>query len=170
MRGRFFIQILRFALFVAAQVLVFNHINLGGYVNPYVYIIFVLMLPLDIPGWLALVSSFLMGLSIDMFTHTPGLHASAALLAAFIRPYIIRLIATNKEIEPGLRPTLYDMGRRWYILFSFIMILIHHIYLFFLEAFTFTDFFSTLSQAVLSGLTTLVLAYISQFLFYFRRS
>ena len=71
MRGRFFIQIIRFALFVAAQVLVFNHINLGGFVNPYVYIIFVLMLPLDIPCWLALLSSFMMGLSVDIFTHTP---------------------------------------------------------------------------------------------------
>jgi rod shape-determining protein MreD len=169
MRGRFFIQIIRFALFVAAQVLVFNHINLGGFVNPYVYIIFVLMLPLDIPGWLALLSSFMMGLSVDIFTHTPGLHASAATLTVFLRPYIIRLIDTNKEIEPGLRPTLFDMGARWYFFYSVSMILIHHIYLYFLERMSFAHFIDTFTQALLSAATTIMLAYLSQYLFYFRR-
>ncbi len=169
MRNRFLIQIFQFALFVAAQVLIFNHINLGGFVNPYVYIIFVLMLPLDIPGWASLIISFLMGLSVDIFTHTPGLHASGALVAVFVRPYIIGLISTNKDLEPGLRPTLFDMGRRWYILYSTIMVMIHHIYLFFLEALSFSHFFKTLSQALLSAATTILLAYIAQFLFYFKR-
>jgi len=160
---------MRFALFVAAQVLVFNHINLGGFVNAWVYVIFILMLPFDTPGWLRLMSSFLMGLSVDIFAQTPGLHATAATLAAFIRPAIMRSIASNKEIEPGLRPTLFDMGARWYFLYAFIMIMIHHIFLFYFEILSFHHFFDTLLQACLSGLLTLGLSYLSQYLFYYKK-
>jgi len=169
MRSTLFKNIIRFVLLVILQVLVLNNINLGGYVNPFLYIFFVLMLPFETPGWLLLFSSFFLGLSIDVFTHTPGLHASASVLIAFLRPIIIRAISTNKEFEAGMRPSLFDMGIRWYLLYSIILITIHHIYLFFMEAFSFTNFFATLSQAIMSAAITIGLAYLSQFVFYSRK-
>ncbi|PIE87887.1 MAG: rod shape-determining protein MreD [Bacteroidetes bacterium] len=170
MSKRILTHVLQSILFIAAQVLIFNHINLGGYVNPYIYIIFILMLPLELPGWLVLINGFLLGLTIDIFTHVPGLHASATVFTAFIRPFIINRITTNKEIEPGIRPSLLNMGQRWFLLYAILMITSHHIILFFLEVLSFKQFFNTLSQALLSSLTTLVLAYISQYLFYSKRS
>ncbi|NCD41973.1 MAG: rod shape-determining protein MreD [Bacteroidia bacterium] len=163
------IQLLRFVLFVAAQVLVFNRVNLGGSINPYIYILFLLMLPFDSPGWLQLIIAFLLGLSIDLFTHTPGLHTSAAVLVAFARPFIVRMISTSREIEPGMRPTLFIMGTRWYFLYSLMLIVLHHVYLFLLESMTFDRFFITLTQALTSAAITFFLAFLSQYLFYYKK-
>jgi len=78
-----------FILLIMAQVLVFNNIQFSGYVNPYVYIMFILLLPVDIPAWLLLLLSFATGLIIDFFSGTPGMHTSATLTAGFVRPYVL---------------------------------------------------------------------------------
>lgn len=89
-------QIIRFVVLVLFQVLVVNHIRLGGYVHPYIYLIFVMLLPFNTPKWQILVLGFTLGLTIDLFTGTPGLHAGATTLMAFCRPSIIRLISGNQ--------------------------------------------------------------------------
>ena len=72
--NRTLMHILRFVLLVLAQVLVINHIRLGGYVHPYIYLIFVMLLPINMPGWQLLFSGFGIGLVIDLFMGTPGMH------------------------------------------------------------------------------------------------
>lgn len=75
--------IIRFFFYVLLQVLVLNHIRFGGYANPYLYVLFILMLPYEMPGWLLLVISFIMGYTIDLFSATPGIHAVPQCLWAF---------------------------------------------------------------------------------------
>ena len=97
MNSILFKNILRFVLLVLIQVFVLNNIRINGYINPHLYVLFILLLPFETPGWLLLVSSFSIGLSIDLFAHTPGLNAAASTFIAFIRPGFIRILSGTKS-------------------------------------------------------------------------
>ena len=90
------INVLRFFALILLQVLVLNNIQFSGYINPNVYVLFILMLPVQTPGWIVLISSFLLGISIDMFSDSLGLHATASVLIAFIRPNIINILSAKE--------------------------------------------------------------------------
>ncbi|MBE0647155.1 MAG: rod shape-determining protein MreD [Bacteroidales bacterium] len=158
-------NIIRFLFLVLFQVLILNQINLGGYTNPYLYVYFILLLPFATPRWMLLLLAFLLGLSIDIFTNTYGLNAAASVLMAFCRPYVIRAISREPEEELGIQPSLRVQGFTWFILYSFILVLIHHTALFYLEIFRFTEFFQTLLRVITSTAFTLVLVFISELLF-----
>lgn len=158
-------NIARFIILVLIQVFVLNNIRIGGYINPYLYVLFILLLPFEIPGWLLLLSSFLLGFSIDFFVHTPGLHTAASVFTAFCRPGLIRIISRNKTIEPGSSPQLRDMGFNWFFVYSLVLIFLHHSLLFFLEVFRLSEFFDTLIRIGLSTIATLVLVFVVEYLF-----
>ena len=84
-------NIFRFILLVLFQVLVLNNIQFLGYINPYLYILFILSLPVQMPRWFLLVLAFILGLSIDIFSNTLGMHAFATVFVAFFREGIIKL-------------------------------------------------------------------------------
>jgi rod shape-determining protein MreD len=141
-----------FILLLLLQVLLFNNIQFSGYVNPYVYIMFILLLPFEIPAWLLLIISFFTGLIIDLFSGTPGMHTSATVLAGFVRPFILRIISPRDGYEPGADPSMLIYGFRWFLIYTSIIVIIHHTALFYLEVFRFTDFFRTLLRVLLSSL------------------
>lgn len=149
-------RILRYSLIfiflVLLQVLLFNNIRFSGYVNPYIYIMFILLLPIEIPAWLLLIISFFTGLIIDLFSGSPGMHTSATVLAGFIRPYVLRIISPRDGYEPGSDPSMVIYGFRWFLIYTLIIVLFHHTALFYLEVFRFTDFFRTLLRVLLSTL------------------
>lgn len=149
---------------VLVQVLFMDAIQFSGLVNPYFYVIFILLLPLYVPRYLQLLLGFMLGISIDVFSNTPGIHASATVFLAFLRPYII---STNvDEQDRGKIPSVMNMGTGWFMKYSAVLILLHHIFLFYIEMFTFSDFFNTLLRSVLSALFTFVLIVVSQFLIF----
>ncbi|HUS86441.1 MAG TPA: hypothetical protein VMW76_04295 [Bacteroidales bacterium] len=129
-----------------------DNIQFSGYVNPYIYILFIILLPFEIPAWLLLILSFLSGLIVDLFTGIPGLHASATLFAGFVRPYILAVIAPREGYEQGESPGLKRYGFRWFLLYIAVIILVHHIALFYLEVFSITYFFRTLARVLLSSI------------------
>lgn len=141
-----------FILLILLQVLLFNNIQFSGYVNPYVYIMFILLLPIEIPAWLLLIISFFTGLIIDLFAGTPGMHTSATVLAGFVRPFILRIISPRDGYEPGADPSILIYGFKWFLIYTSIIVIIHHTALFYLEVFRFTDFFRTLLRVLLSSL------------------
>jgi rod shape-determining protein MreD len=149
-------RILRFSLIfillLLLQVLLFNNIRFSGYVNPYIYIMFILLLPVEIPAWLLLIISFFTGLIIDFFSGSPGMHTSATVLAGFIRPYVLQIISPRDGYEPGFDPSMITYGFRWFLIYTLIIVLFHHTALFYLEVFRFTDFFRTLLRVLLSTL------------------
>ncbi len=131
------LQVVRFAVLVLFQVLVINHIRLGGYVHPYIYLAFIMLLPFSIPKWQLLVLGFALGLTVDLFTGTLGLHAGATTLMAFCRPSIIKLISGNQKFENIQEPNLTQLGGLWFFRYALLMVLTHHLSLFFLESFSF---------------------------------
>jgi rod shape-determining protein MreD len=163
----FYIRIIfRFILLVIIQVLVLDNINFGGYINPYLYVLFILMLPYETPGWLLLFSSFALGYSVDIFTNTPGMHAAATVFMAFCRPAILKLFKQKQDYEPGTYPSLHFMGFQVFFLYALMMVLIHHTALFFLEIFRLNEIILTLMRAGFSSIFTLLLIIIVQYLFY----
>jgi rod shape-determining protein MreD len=149
-------NIIRFVLLVLFQVLVLNNIEFLGYVNPFLYILFILSLPAHTPRWLTLLLAFVLGLTIDAFSNTMGMHAFATVLAAFLRGGIINLFIS---IEEGNNPTpsFHSFGLSAYLKYIFVMILIHHATLFILEAFSFLNFWILSTKIILSSLITILL-------------
>lgn len=145
-----------FILLLAFQILVLNNIQFSGYINPYVYIMFILVLPVEIPSWLLLILSFATGAVVDVFSGSPGMHSSATLFAGLVRPGILRVVSTREGYESGSSPSISGYGLRWFLIYSSIIILIHHTVLFYIEVFRFTDFFRTMLRVVLSSVFSLI--------------
>lgn len=87
--------IFRFILLVLVQVLLFNKIRFAGFINPFVYPLFILLLPVRIPKTLLLLLSFITGLTIDIFSDTMGMHAAATVFLGYLRPAILKLLYTR---------------------------------------------------------------------------
>jgi len=158
-------NILRFFLLIIFQVLILNNVQLGAFFNPYLYVFFILMLPLETPGWLLLVLSFIMGLCIDMFSNTVGMHIAACTIMAFCRPYLLKMISPREGFERGSKISIRKFGINWFITYAGILILLHHTVLFYLEIFRFSAFFSTLLRVILSSAFTLCLVIVTEYLF-----
>jgi len=161
-----YINIFRFIFLILFQVIVLNYIQLGGNINPFLYILFIIMLPFETPKWLLLISSFLLGLFVDMFSNTIGVHAAACVFVAYCRPAVLRVVSSKKEYEPGIYPVIRDLGFSWFFSYSLILVSIHHILLFFLEVFSFKEFFSTLFRSFASIIFSMILIIITQYIIY----
>jgi len=161
----------RFVLLVLLQGLILNEVNLWqGIAIPYLYILFILMLPLETPRWLELLIGLVLGLTIDMFTNTLGMHASACVVLAYVRPLYLKGIAPRDGYEFGQRPGIQDLGLSWFIKYAGVLILVHHFWLFFVEVYSLKGFFNTLLRVFASSILTLILAIISQYLIMTKRS
>lgn len=162
----FIINCSRFLFLILFQVLILNNINLGGYINPFFYIYFILLLPFSTSRWVLLTSAFLLGLGIDVFANTPGLNAAACVGMAFARPFVINIISTSSESLIGINPTVKNQGIKWFFYYATILILIHHLILFYLEIFRFNEFFQTLFRTLISSAFTLLFVLVSEYLFF----
>ena len=159
------LPIIRFVALVLFQVLVVNHIRLGGYVHPYIYMIFILLLPINIPNWQLLRLGFGLGLSIDLFTGTPGLHAGATTLMAFCRPAILRFVSGHQKLENVVEPNLGQQGGAWFLRYTLCMVLVHHFALFFLESFSFHLILQVLLRIAISVPVSVFMIMIILYLF-----
>jgi len=155
-----------FIVAVLLQVLVFNHILIFRMITPFFYIIFLLLLPYDTPRAMLIFLGFILGLSIDAFTNTLGVHSAVCVLIGFVRPGILNKISTRETRESVSAPRISTMSLNWFIGYTAIFVTIHHLLLFMLEAFTFQGFIFTLARAVFSGILSIVLIVISQFLIF----
>lgn len=155
-----------FILLILFQVLLFNNINFSGYVNPYVYILFILLLPVELPAWLVLILSFITGLVVDFFSTSLGMHTASTVMAGFIRPYVLQVISPRDGYETGSEPSMFTYGARWFFIYTTIMVLAHHLVLFYVEVFRLTGFFRTLLRVLLSSLFSIAFIMLIE---YFRK-
>ena len=158
--------VIMYVVLVLIQVLNLNNIQFSGLINPYIYILFILLLPFTIPGYLLLGLSFLIGLSVDIFSNTPGLHAGASVLLGFVRPGLARLITSREIIEKGNMPGMRQIGFASFLKYVTMAVLIHHLFLFYAESFSFGGFFETLLRTILSSIFSIVIIISSQFIIF----
>ena len=157
---------LRFLLLVLLQVLIVKNIPLGSYFLPFPYVLFLLMLPFETLPTLILLFSFIIGIVIDVFYDSQGIHASACVALGFARYYSLKLLSPREGYETSMKPTVQLMGNSWFTYYTIPLLLIHHLVLFFLEEFNFQSTGYTLLKALGSTLITFVFVYVFQFLFY----
>ncbi|MCL2413229.1 MAG: rod shape-determining protein MreD [Bacteroidales bacterium] len=158
-------NILRFVFLLFLQVLVINHIQVSSMVTPMIYVLAILLLPFNTPKWLVLISAFVLGFFVDVFSGTMGLNMSATLLMAFARPTVLRLISFGRDYNDEDAPNIKNLGIDWFISYALILILIHHSAIFFLEIFRFTELGTTLLRIGYSSLATLLLVILTQLFF-----
>lgn len=165
MIGTVLLNLVRFVLLLLLQVVVLDHLDVAnGYMVPYIYVLFLLMLPFELPEWSTLLIGWATGMVMDLFSSTPGMHMSACTVMMFGRIHLLRLLAPREGYEYGMRPTVPRMGLTWFITYAGTLVLVHHLWLFTVEVFRFDRFLSTLLRAVLSGVFTLALVLLVQFL------
>jgi rod shape-determining protein MreD len=161
-------NIIRMILLVLFQVFILNNLQFSGFVNPYLYVLFVLLLPFETPGWMLLSLAFIIGISIDVFAQTPGLHASATVLMAFLRPVVLDYFAPRDGYIPGTYPRVFYYGLGWFLQYAAILVFAHHFFLFYMEVFRLSDFLVTFRRVAFSSAFTLFLVVLSQFFIYRR--
>lgn len=155
----------RLILLVLAQVVVLNNIQFSGYINPFLYIMFIMMLPVRIPKNMVMLAAFFIGLIVDAFSNTMGMHAAACVLMAYARPSVLKLMAPRDGYDSEATITARELGFSWFITYAAILTVIHHLLLFYIEVFRFSEFFTTLLRVLLSSVATLIVVMLSQYLF-----
>ena len=163
MNSTLLVNIARFILLLAAQVVIFNNFNIMGFINPFPYILFLILYPVDGNKAGLMAAGFTLGLIMDMFANSGGVHAASCLVLAYARPaifkfsfglsYEYRTIRINDVLTPER--------------FSFILIsvVIHHFTLFVLEVFRLSNLWDILLRTILSTVFTIILCIVLIYLF-----
>ncbi len=150
---------------ILIQVLILNQVEFSGFVNPYIYVLFVLLLPLSSPKYIVLLLAFLLGITVDVFSNSLGIHSFATVFVAYLRPVVVRLIS-NREEDRNDYPGLMQNNWRWFLYYVSIMVVIHHGVLFYLEVFTFSNFLETFYRVILSSIFSIFVIILSQFIIF----
>jgi rod shape-determining protein MreD len=156
------INFLRFILLVTLQIFVFSKVDLFGFINPYPYILFLLLFPVWGNKNILLISSFLLGFCVDLFSNSGGVHAMASLFLAYIRPSLLNIIFGSSFENQTLNLT-HKFTSSVFFYISFV-VLIHHLIIFTIEIFSFTYFTEIISRTLFSGIFTMLIC-IMTFLF-----
>jgi len=160
-------NIFRLSIFILVQVYVLNKIpHLHRFITPYLYYLFILWLPFSISRLGLLFVGFITGLILDYFMVTPGLHAAACVLIAYIRPYVINIL-TPKDIT-GFNyrePSAIAMGWTPFAVYVFILTLLHHGYMIFLQWLNFGSFLDFIIQVVATTGISMLLIFTVELLF-----
>jgi len=137
---------------VLLQVLILNNVHIAGYATPFLYIYFILRLESDTSRNKAMIWAFALGLCVDIFSNTPGMNAAATVMLAFVRPIFLRLFTPrdNQEITPSLK----NLGFASYIKYLLIAVFTHHMVLFTIAFFSFSDIQTLLIRIVSSTVLT----------------
>ena len=117
-------------LYVLLQILVLNEILFSSYINPFLYIILIISLPLRTPKWFLLIYAFLLGFLIDLLSANLGFHSTATVLVAFIKPLISRITIPYNILAESDEITLRKIGTKAFFTFSLFIIITHNSCLF----------------------------------------
>ncbi len=163
----FFRNIIRFCLFILIQVYVLNKVpHLHRYIVPYLYFLFILWLPFSISRQWLLLIGFVTGLTLDYFSMTPGLHAAACTLVAYVRPFIIGVLTPKDNAEFNYRePSPKAMQWTPYAVYVLVLTVLHHGYLLLLELLDVGNFLDFMIKMLSTTGISLLLIFATELLF-----
>ncbi len=164
-----FINILRWLVLLFVQIFLLRNLNYYNLSTPFIYILFILVLPFKTPNLLLFILAFFTGLTLDAFYDTLGVHTSACAALALVRILFIS-VSVNRDAFDEPEPSLGNMGFKWFMLYAIVCILIHHLVVFFLEAFKFSEVLYTLGRTLVSSIFTLFLILIVEFTFHNKKA
>lgn len=152
----------RFVLLMLLQVLVFNNVYLGGYINPCIYLLFIAMLPTSTGRIPTMLISFFTGLCIDVSTNMLGFHTFACTVVGFMRGVWLDKIIIRDNDEDIETPSLFSGSYQQFSLYLFLLLLVFNLVYHTLLVFSFREFFYILFSALLSSIVTWILAVLYQ--------
>jgi rod shape-determining protein MreD len=158
------INLLRFFLLLLAQLLIFSNVNFSSFINPYIFPLFILLLPFETPRWLLMLLGFFAGLALDVFLGSTGMHAAAGVLIGYLRPFLISII-TPKGTEFEISPNVYAQGLTWFVVYLGVATTIYLSFYFLMEEATFLNFFFLLIKIILSVIMSVTFMLIFLYLF-----
>lgn len=159
----------RYLLILMVQVLVLNNITLPGIFNPYIYVYFIMTLPLFISHSTLILVSFLCGLGVDVFSNSMGIHAFTCTFIGFIRPYIITLLKPSGGYNPEDKISLHHLGFRWFLLYTLFTLFIMHFVLFLVETLSTHQLGLIINKALSSSLLATAIIILIEYFFYNRK-
>lgn len=154
MNSALLVNIFRFIILLAIQIVIFNNMNFLGYISPFPYILYIILYPVNSNRAGLIFSSFLLGLIMDMFCNSGGIHATACVILAYYRPYIFKFSFglsyeyQTIKLNDSLTPERFS--------FILVSVLLHHIVLFILEAFQFKFIWDILLRTLFSSIFTII--------------
>lgn len=162
-------HISRFILIVILQVLILNKVEFGFGIQVMIYPLFIMLLPIEMGVFPLMFIAFGMGMLIDAPTDSYGLHTSALVLFAYLRPMILKLFAPREGYEVYAEASMFGMGMSWFIRTFGILLAIHHLWYFILEQFKFNEVFYILQKTILSLIVSFLVCLLYQYLFLRKR-
>jgi rod shape-determining protein MreD len=159
---------IRFFLFIIVQVYFLFQVNpLHQFIVPYLYFLYLLWLPFNMPRMSLTIVGFVFGLTLDYFTKTPGLHAAPCILIAYLRPFVINILIRREASEQNYRsPSVTSMGFAPYAIYVIILTIIHNGYLVFLEWLHFGSFLYFIGKVLATTGVSLLLIFVTELLFF----
>ena len=153
----------RFIVLVFVQVLICNHINFLGYINPYIYILFIILFPVKNNRLLFVFLGFVLGLTVDMFLDTGGIHAAASVGIAYARPLLLKSSFGTVYEYQNIKFDLVDFGSK--LTYIILVTIVHHLILFSLEIFSISKILLILQKALFSSIFTILLCVLLTIIF-----
>lgn len=157
---------LYFVFIVMLQGLVINNFQISELLYPMVYIIAIIMLPVEISIYILLVLALVLGVSVDALSDTFGLHTSSCLTIAYTRPMVLNLIKPRDGYDSNLMLSIHDMGKAWFLTYSFLIIIIHHLWFFTFEMLKFELIGTIILKTLISAVFSLMLIVLLQYLLF----
>ncbi|MCH1547492.1 MAG: rod shape-determining protein MreD [Flavobacteriaceae bacterium] len=150
-------------ILILLQQIIFNNINLFGYINPLMYILFIIYYPIKNNRILFIFMSFCLGLTVDIFSDTLGLHSASCLVLAYLRPIILKISFGLAYIHQVIK--FQNIGFRNRLIYLTLSTITHNFVIFSLEIFSLTNFTYLLQKVLLTALFTVFLGLVFSYLF-----
>jgi len=162
-------SVIRAILLILLQGLVFRRIafQMGdfAFIHLFIYPVIILLLPIRTPKILQITIAFFVGLLIDVFYSSYGIHASALVFTAYIRDFVIKLLEPYSGYDVDESPTMSKLGFSWFLSFSAILFFVHLFFYFSVEAFSFVFFFEIMMNTIFSFIASILLVMLYQLIF-----
>ena len=149
-------QFVRYVIVMILQVLLFDQLQLWGACHPYIYVLCLLMMPITLPHSLSMILGAVIGLVMDVFCNSLGVHMAACILLMFIRPYLIGAIVNDKD-RLNEQISSRTIGMEALIKYVVIGVLVHHLTVFSLAAWSFSHIWFVLLETLVSSIVTILI-------------
>jgi len=160
----------RFFIFILLQVFVFNHVQWFGFLNPVIYLLFLILLPLEIPKSIQYIIAFVTGFIVDAFLRTYGMQAFACVLMVFIRPYIILILNGFKLLEAGVKPVPGIKNFTWILIYTLLLVFVQQVTVTILEIFQWIYWWRIIKTSFINTLFTTFIILCVEYIFYTSKS
>ena len=150
------------------QILIFRQIQFGDSIVSHSHILFypiiLILLPIKVPRNALLLLAFIIGIILDIFYSSLGVHTSTLVFTAFFRPFILQILEPRGGYNVNTSPTRYHLGLNWFVRYASILMLIHCFFYFSVEAFSFIYIKEILLGTLFSFIFSMIFILLYQFL------